>query len=71
LARLGDVNSPHSIGTIRPSKQFLLDLPQESLLAVLPHLVDADAIYSRRPAVGLHSSPGFLQDIESTNLVVQ
>jgi hypothetical protein len=71
LARLGDVNSPHSIGAIRLGEQFLLDLPQELFLAVLPYLVDADAIHSRRPAIGLHSSPGFLQDIESTNLVVQ
>jgi hypothetical protein len=71
LARLGNVNSPHSVGTIRSGEQLLLDLPQESLLAVLPYLVDADAIHTRRPAVGLHSSPGFLQDIETTNLIVQ
>ena len=71
MTGLGDVNPPHLVGAIRFGQQFLVNLTQKLLCAILSHLVDADAIHAGSPAVGLHSSPGFLQDVQPTDLVVQ
>jgi hypothetical protein len=65
------VDAPHCLGLIATAPQLLLNLLHEPLLAVALDLGEALPVHPRGSLVGLHALPGFLHDVESTDLVVE
>jgi hypothetical protein len=51
--------------------QFLFEFVQEPIFAVVADRVDVHLVHSRCPLVGLHPLPGFLQNVSSTDFIVE
>jgi hypothetical protein len=51
--------------------QFLLEFPQKAFLPVRAHVGDTHLVHAGSAGVGLHPSPGFLQDVETKYLIVE
>jgi hypothetical protein len=65
------MDAAHQRCPIPLAPQFLFKFVQKPFFAVVSNLVDLHLIHSRCPFVGLHPLPGFLQDVSSTNLIVE
>src|SRR5580704_19494467 len=70
-AGLVDVYPPDQRYPIAAVTKFLFDLAQKPRFAILPYLVDIHVVHTRRTLVGLHPSPGLLQDVLPTDLIVE
>jgi hypothetical protein len=71
LSGLRDVHPSHQRYPILPASQFLFEFVQKPCFAVIPNRVDVYLIHARRPFIGLHPLPGFLQNVLSTDLIVE
>ena len=71
LSGLRYVNAAHQRCSVLPAPQFLFNLFQEPIFAVVADGVDIHLVHSRRPFVGLYPLPGFLQDVLPTDLIVE
>src|SRR3954471_12566293 len=71
LSGLRYVNPAHQCSSIPATSQFLLNFVQESFFAIFANGIDVHLIHSRSSFIGLHPLPGFLQDVSSTDLIVE
>jgi hypothetical protein len=65
------MHSAHERYPILPVLQFLSEFVQKPCFAVMSNRLDVYLIHSRRPFIGLHPLPGFLQNVLSTDLIVE
>jgi hypothetical protein len=56
---------------VAAAAKFLFNLAQEPRFAIFPYLVNIHLIHTRCTLVGLHPSPGLLQDVLPTDLIVE
>jgi hypothetical protein len=65
------VNPAYQRCPIPTAPQFLFEFVQEPVFAVVADGVDVHLVHSRRPFVGLHPLPGFLQNVPPTDFIVE
>jgi hypothetical protein len=65
------VYPPDQRSPIAAVTQFLFDLAQKPRFAILPYLVDIHVVHTGCTLIGLHPSPGLLQDVLPTDLIVE
>jgi len=65
------VNSADPRSPVAAVTKFLFDLAQEPRFTIFPYRVNVHLIHTRCTLVGLHPSPGLLQDVLPTDLIVE
>jgi hypothetical protein len=65
------VNPADQRNPVAAVAKFLFNLAQEPPFAIFPYLVDTNLIHTRCTLIGLHPLPGLLQDVLSTDLIVE
>jgi len=65
------VYPPDQRNPIAAVTKFLFDLAQKPRFAILLYLVDIHVVHTGCTLIGLHPSPGLLQDVLPTDLIVE
>src|SRR5262249_52464510 len=71
LSGLWYVNPTDQRYPVAAVAKFPFDLAQKPRFAVFPYLVNIHIVHTRSTLVGPHPSPGLLQDVLPTDLIVE